>query len=384
MFEKTYNLDNLYKAWLKVKKVSHWKEGTQRYEEDVLFHLTKLSRELQNHTAKLGNALSFTIIERGKKRRIYSYDLDTRIAVRSFIDNVLFPKIKTKLIYDNGASIKDKGLKFHRSRLKCHLDKYYREHGNKGYILLADFKKFFDNIDHVKLKSMFAKILQDKESEKFTNVLIDTYRTDISCLDIEEINSLKSAPFDSVKFYSEANLSSRDKSLFLERGVFIGGQLSQIAGIFYPHELDNFIKIVCSIKYYGRYMDDFYIIHNDKKFLKNLLEKIKIKCKELGIFLNEKKTQIVSLGKPFTICKIQYFVKEDGDVIQKPCKESFTRERKAIRRFEKDLKLEASDFSHIKNSYLSWRGNLSKFDCKRSIISIDEYFIKRISPNLSS
>lgn len=58
------------------------------------------------------------------------------------------------------------------------------------------------------------------------------------------------------------------------RSVGIGSQISQIAGIFYPTRIDNYCKIVRSVKYYVRYMDDTYIIHNDKQYLRELLHDI--------------------------------------------------------------------------------------------------------------
>ena len=38
--------------------------------------------------------------------------------------------------------------------------------------------------------------------------------------------------------------------------------------------IDNYCKIVKCMKYYGRYMDDIYIIHEDKEYLKGLLNDI--------------------------------------------------------------------------------------------------------------
>ena len=380
MYEKIYDLDNLYRAWLKVKKISHWKERTQLYGENLLFNLTQLSNKLKDKTAKLGSSMPFIIRERGKERLIYSYDLDTRIAVRSFIDNVLLPFVEPKLIYDNGASVKGKGLDFHRRRLVAHLQKYYRLHGNKGYILLIDFRKFFDNIDHNQLKKMFAEILHDKECEQFVNSLIDAYAVDISFLSQEQIKALETEPFDSVKLFRQRKKTHcKAKSpVFLRRGVSIGGQLSQIAGVLYPYKLDNYIKIVKGEKFYARYMDDLYIIHESKDHLKALLEEIKDKCREYKIFINEKKTQIVPLNRAFTICKIQYLLKADGDILRKPCKDSFKRERKAIRKFEQNIKDNKMTVQEAINSYQSWRGNINKYDCKKSVQGMDSYFIKRI------
>ena len=49
------------------------------------------------------------------------------------------------LIYDNGASLKDKGLDFARRRFEIHLRNAYKEYGGKAYILLMDFTKYYDN-----------------------------------------------------------------------------------------------------------------------------------------------------------------------------------------------------------------------------------------------
>lgn len=380
MYEKIYDIDNLYKAWLKVRKVSHWKERTQLYEENLLANLVQLSEELKNKTIQLGDAKPFTIHERGKERLIWSYDMKTRIAVRSFIDNVLLPLVKPKLIYDNGASVKGKGLDFHRRRLITHLQKFYKLHGNNGYILLVDFRKFFDNIDHNLLKKMFAEILQDEDCEHFTNLLIDTYAVDVSCLSRAQRNALQNEPFDSVKMFKSKKKMRRisDNPCILRRGVSIGGQLSQIAGVLYPYKLDNYIKIVRGEKFYARYMDDLYIIHKSKDHLRVLLQDIKTKCKEYKIFINEKKTQIVPINRKFTICKIQYKVDADGNIVRKPCNVTFKRERKAIRKFQDYLQDGRMKQKDIVNSYNSWRGNIIQYDCKQSVQSMDEYFTKQI------
>lgn len=39
-------------------------------------------------------------------------------------------------------------------------------------------------------------------------------------------------------------------------------------------DFDKFIKRELKVKYYGRYVDDFVIIHDDKDYLKELTKKI--------------------------------------------------------------------------------------------------------------
>lgn len=42
----------------------------------------------------------------------------------------------------------------------------------------------------------------------------------------------------------------------------------------------SFIKKQLHIKYYGRYMDDFYLMYENREYLKYCMEEIKKKCKE--------------------------------------------------------------------------------------------------------
>lgn len=378
MYEKIYDTDNLYRAWLEIQSVSSWKERTQRYAEDIVFHLARIREGLINNTLVLGGVGKFLIRERGKERLICSYDVDTRIVVRSLIDNILMPAITPKLIYDNSASVKGKGVQFHRDRIITHLQQFYRLHGNKGYILTIDFKKFFDNIDHELLKQMFAKVLKDDRTTEFVSHLIDLNTFDISCLSREYQEHFKNNPFDSVWYRRHANVWKCDGSNILRRGVSIGGQLSQIAGVFFPSDLDQYIKTVRGERFYARYMDDLYIIHEDKEYLWNLYKDILAYCERKKIFINKKKTHIIPLSRPFTILKIQYKVQEDGDIMRSPKKETFKRERHAIKKFSQELETGETSKEDIYLSFKSWKGNVSKFDCKKSVMNTEKYFIEKI------
>ena len=66
----------------------------------------------------------------------------------------------------------------------------------------------------------------------------------------------------------------KNKSLFHsppDCGLPIGNLTSQVFANFYMHRFDFFITKELGIKYYGRYVDDFIIVHSDKKYLKSLM-----------------------------------------------------------------------------------------------------------------
>jgi RNA-directed DNA polymerase len=66
----------------------------------------------------------------------------------------------------------------------------------------------------------------------------------------------------------------KNKSLFHSppnSGLPIGNLTSQIFANFYMSAFDHFIKKELGIRYYGRYVDDFIIVHPNKEYLKSLI-----------------------------------------------------------------------------------------------------------------
>lgn len=99
-----YDGNALYDAYLRAKSGSDWKPQVQRYEMTYLLDLSKMQRELKEHTYEFQPCSSFPLNERGKTRFITGEQIRDRIAKHSLCDEVLTPAIKDHLIYDNGAS----------------------------------------------------------------------------------------------------------------------------------------------------------------------------------------------------------------------------------------------------------------------------------------
>ena len=337
MYERLTDLNNLYSSFQKCKRNVDWKCSVQRYEANLLVNLNKLKNDLENHTYKQKPFHEFDINERGKIRHIKSLHISDRVLQRALCDYVLIPELSKYLIYDNGASVKGKGVDFARKRLKVHLEKFYRKHGNNGYVLLIDFKKYFDSIPHRKLIEKISEKIKDKDVMNLVSYLIGTFKTETS----------------------------------VDKSVGIGSQISQIAGIFYPTQIDNYCKIVKQCKFYGRYMDDTYVIHESKEFLKELLENIKSICKELDIIINTKKTQIIKLSNGFTFLKMRYIFSSSGKIAVIPVKKSITRERRKLNKLKVKLEENKITLQEIQEQYKSWKGNILKYNAFNSVKNIE-------------
>jgi hypothetical protein len=64
-------------------------------------------------------------------------------------------------------------------------------------------------------------------------------------------------------------------------------------------------------------MDDSYVIHKDKEFLKGLLIEIVEIAHDLGITVNLRKTRICKLSEMWRFLQIQYSLTDTGRVIHK-------------------------------------------------------------------
>lgn len=296
----------------------------------------------------------FVLNERGKTRVIRGEQIQDRIVKHTLCDEVLNPAVKNFLIYDNGASLVGKGIAFTRKRLLTHLRRYYAQHhSNDGYILLIDFSKYYDNIRHDILMELMKKYVTDEHSLWLLQKTVDRSKVDVSYMSDDEYENCLDILFNSL-LYQEIDQRLLTGEKFMGKHLNIGDQVAQTAGIAYPIPIDNFVKIVKGVKFYGRYMDDSYAIHESKEFLEELLKGIVEIAESLGITVNLKKTRICKLSDHWRFLQIQYSLTDTGRVIQKINPKRLTAMRRKMKKLAPKLtEKEFTDFfrSWFKNHY---------------------------------
>ena len=365
--ERVANPNNLYEAFKKASKGSNWKLSVQRYEANLLTNIRKTELELLDGSYKQGPFLEFEVNERGHNRQIKAPGIADRVVQGSLCNNVLLPELRKYLIYDNGASLKNKGVDFSRRRLETHLRKYYRHFGNEGYFLHIDFRKFFDNIRHDKLLEMFEEKLGDDSVMPLIRQIVESFKVDISYAD----HDLTDEVFNSME-YAKIPKEKKTGERFMHKSLGIGSQVSQVVGIFFPTRVDTYCKVVRGCKYYGRYMDDIYIIHPDKDFLKSVLTGVRKQAAELGLFINEKKTQMFKLSHGFTFLKIKYNLTETGKIIKRPARENITRQRRKMKKFKYLVAEGKMTRKDAEEEVKSWLGSMKKLNAYRTCQNIRE------------
>jgi hypothetical protein len=337
-FDLVTDINNLNIAFKQAKKTVHWKESVQQYEMNRIANLVEARKKLLAGENVQQGFIRFTLQERGKIRHIRGIQIAERVIQKCLCDQVLVPILSRPLIHDNGASLKGKGVMFAVRRLITHLSKYFRQNGsNEGYALLIDFSKFYDNIDHDTLIGLLGEHIRDRRvmelAERFIRVFGDG------------------------------------------KALGLGSQVSQISAIFYPNKLDHFIKEKLRIRFYGRYMDDLYLIHRDKQHLEYCLGEIRKVCDALKITVNLKKTRIVKLKDSVLFLKGKYTLLENGRILRRPCRDSAIRMKRKLKKFKTLLEAGKMDFADIRNAYQSWRGAYKKrFQVFHKIQKIDRLY----------
>lgn len=383
-YDNLLDAEEYVSAFNRCKKGCIWKESVQRYELNLLKNIYSYTDALENGTYQQKSFIEFTLNERGKTRYIKATKIDDRVVCRILCDTILGPQLYNHFIYDNGAAIKGKGISFTRKRFETHLHKYYRANGNsnKGYVLFIDFRKFFDNIHHDKLVSQFEELLSkngeaDSRIINLIALLLSYFSVDVSYLSDEEYSSCMNELFDSIKYSINVDKSLLTGQKFMNKSIGIGSQLSQLSGLLYSSKIDNYCKIVKGLKYYGRYMDDTYIIHSSKEYLNNLLKELKEMFNELGIVVNLDKTQVFRLDKDtLSWLKVRYQLTPSGKIIKRVNKKAITRERRRLRKHRHLLDEGKMPYIDIEDGYKSFRGTLltEGYSSYHSIKRLDNYF----------
>ena len=166
---------------------------------------------------------------------------------------------------------------------------------------------------------ILMKMCNESISSKldFIKQIIHGFEIDVSYMSDEEYKYCLNTVYNALE-YAKIDKSLLTGEKFMKKSIGIGSQISQISGLLYPTRIDTYCKVVKGLKFYGRYMDDTYIIHESKEYLQQLLKEISEICEEYGIHINMKKTQIVKLSNVFPFLKIRYSLTKTGKVIQKP------------------------------------------------------------------
>lgn len=324
-FEKVIDFDNLYRAFRKAKRGKGHKKSAARFDLAALDGIHTLAEQLRNKTYKISPYSEFKVYE-PKERLIQTTSFKDKVVQHSLCDNVIMPRLQRIFVYDNCAGQKGKGTLFGLDRLSEQMEQFYARYGRNGYILKCDVTKFFYNIDHEKLKDIVHYYFwNDPDVCWLCDLFID------------------STP---------------------GKGIPLGNQINQGFALLYLDGMDKLIQRELGLEFYGRYMDDFWLIHPSKAYLRHCLEVIISYLDTLGLTLNGK-TQIFPLKNGVSYLGFHTYISNDGRAVRRlknQNKRNARRKYTRMARMVADGRLSEEVFQA---SYGAWKNHISHGNCFR-------------------
>ena len=309
------------------------------FEKFKMINLTNLCEIVNNDNY---NILKYNIflIKYPKYRVVMSLNISDKIINHYVTLNILIPKLNKYLDIRNIATRKGMGTSYGIKLLKKYLN--INKKNGKFYILKLDISKYFYNIDHNVLKDLIKDKLSIDEFDIISTIINSTNYSYIN----KSISSLIS---NELKYKNRCNELNSIPLYEYNKGLPIGNMTSQFLAIFYLYKLDYYIVNYIS-KYMIRYMDDYIIIHNDKKYLFNCINKIEyILENKYKLKLNKNKCKIYDSVNGFDFLGRKFKVINDK-IICYMSNKTYRNIKKRIRFVSKCYKFDKY-FSSINNYY---------------------------------
>ncbi|MBI2325851.1 group II intron reverse transcriptase domain-containing protein [Candidatus Collierbacteria bacterium] len=301
MYTHLYDLENLLYAYAQAQQDNRYKRKICAFTfslEENLFDLRwELSRGLY-----VPRPYTYFMLHDPKTRSIAAPNFRDRVVQHALV-NVIQPLFERQFIYDSYACRTNKGTHFAAKRLKKFLMAARSFHGKDTpiYVLQCDIRKFFQSVSWDILLKIIGKTISCQKTVSLIKTIVTTHHNVVPA----------QTPLCSQLslFSSSENPAETSISVAQRTGLPIGNLTSQLFANVYLNALDHFIKDRLRIRWYGRYMDDFFVLHHDRAYLKQLCDTINTFLQQkLHLCLHPKKLTIknVSSGVPFVGYRIFY------------------------------------------------------------------------------
>lgn len=284
-------LEELFDAYFNCRSNKRNTANALAFEVDYEHHLVQLCEEINNGTYKIGRSIAF-IVDKPVKREIFAADFRDRVVHHLVIGklNQLFEK---QFIFDSYSCRIGKGTHFGIQRIDKFIRQCSANYTKDCHILKLDLQGFFMSINKNILFAKLEQFIKEKYHASDKDLIIKLCRQIIyndptmHCIIKGKHSDWGALPKTKSLFHSKPNC-----------GLPIGNLTSQVFANFYMNTFDHFIKHDLKIRYYGRYVDDFVIVYENKEYLKNLIPKLSGYLKsELQATIHPKKIYLQHYSK---------------------------------------------------------------------------------------
>lgn len=329
-------LENLYAAYFEARKNKRNTAEQLKFEANYEHYLHELYEQIISKTYKVKPCKAF-VIEKPVYREVFAPQFIDRV-VHHFIVLYINPQVEQVLMEDCYSCRKNKGTLYGIERAKKKMRSVTQNYAKDAYILKLDISGYFMNMNTIILHNQIQKL------QLVENTACSSFEKEVLDYLINEV--IFTNPIHQCQINGNKELWKfipNTKSLFHSPhgcGLPIGNLTSQIFGNIYLNDFDHWVKTDLGIKYYGRYVDDMYFMHNDKDFLKQCILKVQEKMQTYGMLIHPKKIYLQHYTKGLEF--LGRYIKPYRSYISNRTKNNFV---KLIEKINKTIVLEPKELT---------------------------------------
>jgi len=342
LYSQLCSYGNLYLAFKNARKGKTLKPYVVEFDHKFKDNLLQLRTELLFHSYKPRPLQTF-ILRDPKTRKISKSHFRDRV-VHHALCNIIAPIFEKDFVYDSYANRVGKGTFKAIERFEYFQRQVSKNFSQNSFVLKADVRKYFDNVNHEILLSVVKKKVNDPNILWLIKVILSNHKTE-------------------------------EKG----KGMPLGNLTSQFFANVFLNELDHFVKDQLRAKHYIRYVDDFVILDKSPIILQQYMKEIDFFLRNsLKLELHPEKSKIMFMSRGTEFLGMRIFLHHK--LIQE----------KNLRKFFRKLQLLTfqydegkANYDKIYDSLEGWNAyamNADMFKLKKKIMqSIEEKFAREIS-----
>lgn len=252
-----------------------------RFSLDWIHNVVALTDAINSRTYTLSTSICF-VVTRPRLREVFAADFRDRV-IHHYIALRLEPLFEIVFSDRTFNCRKGKGQLYGIRQLEKDIRDCSACYTRDCWVMKLDLKGFFMAIDKKLMADLIDKFVvdmyhdeSDKDDLRYLCRLVIMHEPQLDCHKHSPQWMFDALPDHKTLFRNEKG-----------KGIAIGNLFSQIFANFYLNDLDWFVDKITP--YHGRYVDDIYMLHEDKHVLLSAVPKIRSELAKLGVELNEKK-----------------------------------------------------------------------------------------------
>ena len=254
-FKRQELIDQLYIAYMEARKHKRHTEDEMRFEFNLAENIENLATTILDRTYEPSRGIAF-IVKKPVIREVFAAPFRDRV-VHHLLYNLSAEWWDRRFIGTSSSCRKGKGTIFGWKRLQKDMRSCSKMGKEKAVVYKFDISGYFMSMQRARLFEAVEEGLtrQFKDAPKIYQMARFLWHEVIF-----------DDPTQGVKIRGKRNdwrNLPKSKSLFCQppgRGIVIGNLTSQLLSNIFLNQFDHFVKEKLGRKYYGRYVDDFYVV----------------------------------------------------------------------------------------------------------------------------